>query len=79
MSRARGAVSVKDDSGRVDQLSSGDVIQLVNEMSEAATQSGDAELLRATADLGQGALASDRQQFATGMRLLSRLCNVPYD
>ena len=60
-------------------LSSDEQQQLISEMIEVVQYSGSPDLMRAVADMGQGWLDGNPQQFARGMRALSTICNVPYE
>jgi hypothetical protein len=59
-------------------LSKAQLQGLLSEMADSVAQSGEPQLMRAVADLGQGALGEQPERFATGMRTLSALCGVPY-
>ena len=63
----------------IDTLSTEEQQQLVIEMVDAAEQSENPDLTRAVVDLGQGWLDGNPDQFAKGMRALSKICNVPYE
>jgi hypothetical protein len=63
---------------RVGELSGSQLRTLLAEMADSVALSGDPDLMRAVADLGQGALGEQPQRFATGMRSLSAQCGVPY-
>ena len=62
----------------INSLSTREQQDLVNRMTDAVQGSGDAELMYAVFDLGNGYLESNPKQFAYGMRKLSAMCNVPY-
>jgi hypothetical protein len=63
----------------MDTLSTREQQQLVDRMADAVQYTGNPDLMRAVLDMGQGWLNSNPQQFATGMRALSKICHVPYE
>ncbi len=60
-------------------LSSDEQRQLMYDMAAVVQYTGDAALMRAVANMSQGALEDNPQQFVTGMRALSQICGVPYE
>jgi hypothetical protein len=63
----------------IDTLSTQEQQQLVVKMVDSVEQSENPDLMRAVVDFGQGWLDSNPEQFAKGMRALSKICNVPYE
>jgi NADPH-dependent curcumin reductase CurA len=63
----------------IDYLSTDEQQQLILEMADVAQYTEDPDLTGAVADMGQGWLDSNPQQFASGMRALSQICGVPYE
>jgi hypothetical protein len=63
----------------IDYLSTDEQQQLILEMADVVQYTGDPDLTGAVADMGQGWLNSNPQQFASGMRALSQICGVPYE
>jgi hypothetical protein len=63
----------------IDGLSQEEQKALLDDMAGTVAQSGDPDLMRAVADLGQGALAGEPARFVAGMRSLSVRCGVPYE
>lgn len=63
----------------IDTLSTHEQQQLVFKMADAVQHSENPDLMRAVVDFGQGWLNSNQDQFAKGMRVLSAICNVPYE
>ena len=63
----------------IDTLSTREQQQLVDKMADAVQYTGNLDLMRAVVDMGQGWLNSNPQQFATGMRALSKICKVSYE
>jgi hypothetical protein len=61
----------------IDYLSTDEQQQLILEMADVAQYTEDPDLTGAVADMGQGWLDSNPQQFASGMRALSQICGVP--
>jgi hypothetical protein len=62
----------------IDTLSSHQQQELIDKMADAVQYTGNPDLMRAVVNMGQGWLNSNPQQFAGGMRALSKICNVPY-
>ena len=60
------------------QLSNDELWAVIHAMADSVEKSENPELMNAVVDLVQGQLDHDPQRFATGMRQLSKLCNVPY-
>ena len=63
----------------IDYLSTDEQQQLMSDMAEVVQYTGDPDLVQAVADMNQGLLVSNPQQFAAGMRALSQFCGVPYE
>lgn len=63
----------------IDTLSTREQQQLVFKMADAVQHSDNPDLMQAVVDFGQGWLNSNQDQFAKGMRVLSAICNVPYE
>jgi hypothetical protein len=63
----------------IDSLSTDEQQQLISEMADAAQNAGDPDLMQAVDDMDQGLLNSNPQQFASGMRAMSQICDVPYE
>ena len=61
----------------IDTLSSDEQEQLMIEITDTVQSSGDPDLMRAVVDMTRGWLDSNPEQFAKGMRALSKICNVP--
>jgi hypothetical protein len=63
----------------IDYLSTDEQQQLIDQMADAAQNTGDPDLVQAVDDMSQGLLNSNPQQFASGMRAMSQICDVPYE
>lgn len=63
----------------IDYLSTDEQQQLMSDMAEVVQYTGDPDLVQAVADMNQGLLDSNPQQFAVGMRAMSQICGVPYE
>ena len=63
----------------IDYLSTDEQQQLMSDMADVVQYTGDPDLIQAVADMGQGSLNSNPQQFARGMRAMSQICDVPYE
>jgi Zn-dependent protease with chaperone function len=63
----------------IETLSSDEQEQLMIKMTDAVQSSGNPDLMRAVVDMGRGWLDSNPEQFAKGMRAVSKICNVPYE
>jgi hypothetical protein len=62
----------------VDTLSTKDLQDLVDQITDVVQYTNNERLLRGVYDLGQGWLDKNPQQFAKGMRTLSAECHIPY-
>jgi hypothetical protein len=63
----------------IDYLSTDEQQQLISDMADVVQGTGDLDLQEAVANVSQGLLDSNPQQFALGMRTLSKICGVPYE
>ena len=63
----------------IDYLSTDEQQQLIYDMTDVVQYTGDPALVQAVANMGEGWLNSNPQQFARGTRALSQICDVPYE
>ncbi len=63
----------------IDYLSADEQRQLMSDMADVVPYTGDPDLVQAVANMREGSLNSNPQQFAAGMRALSQICGVPYE
>jgi hypothetical protein len=60
-------------------LSTDEQQQLISDMADVVQYTGDPDLVEAVANMSQGTLDGNPQQFAAGMRAMSQICGVPYE
>jgi hypothetical protein len=63
----------------IDYLSTDEQQQLISDMADVVQGTGDPDLVQAVANMSEGMLDGNPQQFAAGMRDLSQICGVPYE
>jgi hypothetical protein len=63
----------------IDYLSTDEQQQFISDMASVAEDTGDPDLVEAVANMSQGMLDSNPQQFAAGMRAMSQICGVSYE